>query len=75
MSAVNAFFSAFADKTMAFEFNHLVSLYCFSSKIEKKCDFIDNYTEFIKLVDSANPGGGTKLFDTLNLACDSLINL
>jgi len=24
MGAVNAFFSAFADKTMAFEYNHLV---------------------------------------------------
>ena len=27
MGAVNAFFSAFADKTMAFEYNHIVQLY------------------------------------------------
>lgn len=35
IGATNAFFSAFADKTLAFEFNHIVSLYCFDSKIEK----------------------------------------
>lgn len=31
--AVNAIFSAFADKTLAFELNHLVKLVCFSSSI------------------------------------------
>jgi len=30
MGAVNAFFSAFADKTMAFELNHIVKLYKFN---------------------------------------------
>jgi len=30
---VNAFFSAFADKTMAYELNHLVALYCFDEKV------------------------------------------
>lgn len=29
IGAVNAFFSAFADKTLAFEFNHIVKLVCF----------------------------------------------
>jgi len=31
MAAVNALFSAFADKTLAFEFNHIVKLVTFSS--------------------------------------------
>lgn len=30
IGAVNAFFSAFADKTMGFEYNHIVELICFS---------------------------------------------
>lgn len=29
MGAVNALFSAFADKTLAFEYNHLVQLFLF----------------------------------------------
>ena len=43
MGAVNAIFSAFADKTLGFEFNHIVKLVCFSSTIEDKCDFIDDF--------------------------------
>lgn len=65
IGAVNAFFSAFADKTLAFEYNHVVSLYWFDDRIEKKCDFIKDMNLFIKLVDDANPRGSTKLYDAL----------
>ncbi len=68
MGAVNAFFSAFADKTMAFELNHIVQLFCFSNTVVKKCDFIDNFNKFIQLVDSCNPHGSTKLYDALDTA-------
>ena len=47
MGAVNAFFSAFADKTIAFEYNHLVKLVCFDSTIEDKCVFTDDFEVFI----------------------------
>lgn len=33
MGAVNAYFSAFADKTLAFEFNHIVKLVCFENRV------------------------------------------
>lgn len=75
MGAVNAFFSAFADKTMGFEFNHVVQLYCFSNVITKKCEFTDDFNFFIKLVDDANPGGGTKLFNCLQEAIESLLEI
>lgn len=75
MGAVNAFFSAFADKTMGFEFNHVVQLICFNSNIDQKCQFINDFNLFIKLVDSANPGGQTKLYDSLKLAVTNLIQL
>lgn len=65
IGATNAFFSAFADKTLAFEFNHIVSLYCFDSKIEKKCEFIPDLDKFIYLVDSVEAGGSTRLYDTI----------
>ncbi len=47
MGAVNGFFSAFADKTLAFEYNHLVKLVCFASTIEDKCEFMDDFNKFI----------------------------
>ena len=47
MGAVNGFFSAFADKTLAFEYNHLVKLVCFASSIVDKCDFMDDFNKFI----------------------------
>ncbi len=72
---MNAFFSAFADKTLAFEYNHIVQLYCFSSKIKKMNEFSNDFENFIKLVDSINPSGSTALYDCMNEAIDSLINI
>ena len=42
-AATNAFLSAFTDRTIAFEMDHLLSLYTFNTYIEKKCDFNDNF--------------------------------
>lgn len=65
MGAVNALFSAFADKTLAFELNHVVKLVCFESSIKDMCDFTDDFNMFIRLVDGANAGGGTKCYDAV----------
>ncbi|KAL4503247.1 hypothetical protein ABPG72_000853 [Tetrahymena utriculariae] len=73
IGAVNAFFSAFADKTLAMEYNHVVSLFWFDSAIEKKCEFIRDMNTFIKLVDDAAPRGGTRLYDSLVEGVNSLI--
>ena len=47
MGAVNCFFSAFADKTLAFEFDHLIQLITFSTLINVKCEFNNNFDKFI----------------------------
>lgn len=73
MGAVNALFSAFADKTLAFEYNHLVKLVCFSSGIYDKCDFTNDFNKFIQLVDGANPGGSTKCYDAIDYAITALL--
>ena len=75
MGAVNAFFSAFADKTLAFELNHIIQLIAFSSNIEKKCEFHNNFERFIQLVDDVNPSGCTKLYDAIDQAVNNLIEL
>lgn len=38
-------------------------------------DFSNDFENFIKLVDSINPGGGTALYDCMNTAIDSLIEI
>jgi len=75
MGAVNCIFSAFADKTLAFELNHIVKLICFSSSIVDQCDFTDDFNMFINLVDGANAGGGTRCFDALMYAVDALVKI
>ena len=75
IGAVNAFFSAFADKTMAFEYNHIVSLYWFDTNINKKCDFTQDFNYFIKLIDDAVPTGSTKLYDALMEGIRSLLEI
>ena len=63
---MNCFFSAFADKTLAFEFNHLIQLITFSSSINVVCEFNNNYEKFIHLVDGANPSGSTACYDAID---------
>ncbi|KAL4472088.1 hypothetical protein ABPG72_001086 [Tetrahymena utriculariae] len=75
IGAVNAFFSAFADKTLAYEYNHIVQLYWFDDRIEKKCDFTKDMNHFIKLVDDANPRGSTRLYDALMEGINSLLQI
>lgn len=75
MGAVNALFSAFADKTMAYELKHLVQLYTFDDRIEKKCEFTEDMNYFIHLVDGALPRGSTRLYDALVEGINSLISI
>ncbi len=63
MGATNIIFSAFADKTVAFKLNHIVQLICFDDSINIKCDFTNDFNMFIKLVDGAYTGGGTRCRD------------
>lgn len=73
IGAVNAFFSAFADKTLAFEYNHVIKLVSFSTNVVDKCDFTSDFNKFIKLVDNCNPGGSTALYDSIDYAITHLL--
>ena len=75
MGATNAFFSAFADKTMAYELNHIVQLLTFNTQTVIECDWNNNFEKFINLVDSSNPGGGTALYDCMDIAINSLLEV
>jgi ubiquitin-conjugating enzyme E2 D/E len=39
------------------------------------CDFISDFNEFTKHIDKAKPEGGTALFDCLDLAINSLVEI
>lgn len=41
IGAVKAFFGAFADRTMAYNFAHVISLICFDSEVDVVCDFTE----------------------------------
>jgi len=51
IGAVNAFFSAFADKNIAFNLNHIVQLFTFNSTFKKMNEFTEDFESFILLVD------------------------
>lgn len=75
MGAVNALFSAFADKTIAFELNHVVQLFLFDDKVDKMCEFTNDMNMFIHLVDGASTRGCTSLYDALDTGVNSLLEL
>ena len=41
IGAVKAFFSAFADRTMAYNFNHAIALIFFDTDVRLVCSFTD----------------------------------
>lgn len=75
LGAVKAFFGAFADRTMAYNFQHVVSLIFFDSKIEVQCDFTELFMQFKELVNGAKPRGCTRLYDSLDKAVEKLLDL
>ena len=53
IGAVNAFFSAFADKTWTNEYNHLISLYWFDHIIESLANHTLRVGPYIQLLQGA----------------------
>lgn len=54
IGAVKAFFNAFADRTMAYDFHHVISLIFFDHIIRVKCEFTEMFMQFKSLINSAN---------------------
>ena len=44
MGAVKAFFTAFADRTLAYNLKHVVSLVFFNDQVLEMCDFTENFS-------------------------------
>ena len=75
IGAVKFFFEAFAHRTMAYNFNHVISLILFDKVAEVKVDFTESFQDFNLLVANVTPQGSTCLFDTICLASDNLLKL
>lgn len=73
--ATNAFFSAFADKSIQFELNNIISLYTFGDQVMKQCDYIKDYNLFIELIDQVKNQGQTRLYDAMDIAVKSLLEV
>lgn len=73
IGAVKSFFEAFAYRTVAYNLEHVVSLYFFDDKIDIQCDFTEAIFDFNRLISEAQPRGSTKLYDSIVLAAQNLV--
>lgn len=73
IGAVKLFFEALAYRTIAYNFEHVVSLIFFDYQIEVQCDFTEAIYDFNRLVSQANPRGSTKLYDSIIKGVDQLV--
>ena len=72
IGAVKSFFEAFAYRTIAYNFEHVVSLFFFDSVVENQCGFTEAIYDFNRLVSRAQPRGSTMMYDAIVLAVKSL---
>lgn len=72
IGAVKSFFEAFAYRTIAYNFEHVVSLILFDNQIEIQCDFTEAIYDFNRFVANAKPRGSTRLYDTVVTAVHQL---
>jgi Mg-chelatase subunit ChlD len=73
IGAVKSFFEAFAYRTMAYNFEHVISLILFDDKIDSKVDFTESFHDFNLLVANAHPRGSTLLYDAMVVATQKLL--
>lgn len=53
LGVVKAFFNAFADRTMAYNLKHVISLAYFDDRYLLKCDYTELFMQFKDLVNKA----------------------
>ena len=70
IGAVKSFFEAFAYRTIAYNLEHVVSLYFFDNTVENHCGFTEAIYDFNRLIARATPRGSTLMYD----ACVTAIN-
>lgn len=65
IGAVKSFFQALAYRTIAYNFQHVVSLILFDNNIEIQCDFTEAIYDFNRFVANAKPRGSTRCYDSI----------
>lgn len=75
IGAVKSFFEAFAYRTIAYNFEHVVSLFFFDHTVENQCGFTEAIYDFNRLVSKAKPRGSTLMYDAIVKAVSSLKEL
>jgi|JI61114C2RNA_FD_contig_41_3386942_length_1335_multi_2_in_0_out_0_2 hypothetical protein len=75
IGAVKSFFEAFAYRTIAYNFEHVVSLFFFDYLVENQCGFTEAIYDFNRLVSRAKPRGSTLMYDAVVKATNSLKEL
>ncbi|KAL4635362.1 hypothetical protein GN956_G14227 [Arapaima gigas] len=66
MDAVKQMFHAFVNRTMAYDFHHIVGLVRFASTVETCITFTETLEAFKEHVDALEASGATSLYDALN---------
>ncbi|KAM9335949.1 uncharacterized protein ABDE67_020945 [Symphorus nematophorus] len=66
--AVKELFGSFANRTMAYDFHHVIGLIKFDSTVETLHTFTETLEKFKENVQTLKPSGRTKLYDALHQA-------
>mmetsp|Transcript_14507 Transcript_14507/g.14599 ORF Transcript_14507/g.14599 Transcript_14507/m.14599 type:complete len:473 (-) Transcript_14507:27-1445(-) len=74
LDATKQFFESFADRTVGYSLNHVVSLILFNNKLDKACSFTENISTFTAVAHQSKHAGGTKLWDAIFEAIKSLVD-
>ena len=72
IGAVKSFFEAFAYRTIAYNFEHVVSLFFFDNVVQNQCGFTEAIYDFNRLVSKAAPRYSTLMYDAVVIAVNSL---
>ena len=72
IGAVKSFFEAFAYRTIAYNFEHVVSLFFFDNVVDNQCGFTEAIYDFNRLVSTAAPRRSTLMYDAIITASKSL---
>ena len=75
LGAVSAFFHAFANRSMAYRYPHVIGLTLFGDTAKRSCELTELFVNFQAHIDRAVADGRTALYDALDMAADELQGL
>ncbi|KAG7457026.1 hypothetical protein MATL_G00242160 [Megalops atlanticus] len=75
IEAVKQLFHCFTDRTMAYDFHHVISLVTFGREVKQFHTFTETLETFKKYVDNLQAAGKTPLYDALNYGIAQLENV